>query len=124
MVARRGHLEHFMGFGVACHHQPGPAAARMVGILVETALRIIAQVDLPADGQGVGVNTATNRVYAGLDGGLAVYDAVTLAPLSYVDLTSVAVGPYVEDVGVDEVRNRIYAVSDGGSYVIDGATGA
>jgi len=86
--------------------------------------RLIAKVDLPADGQGVGVNTVTNRVYVGLSGGLAVYDAVTLAPLSYIDLTPGGLQPYVEDVGVDEVRNRIYTVSDGGAYVIDGATGA
>jgi DNA-binding beta-propeller fold protein YncE len=84
--------------------------------------RLVATLDLPADGEAVGVNTVTNRAYAGLEGGVAVYDAITLAPLGYVDLTPCGTRPYVEDVGVDEVRNRIYAVSDGGAYAIDGAT--
>jgi len=84
--------------------------------------RTIGTLDLPADGEGIGVNSVTNRVYVGLVGGLAVYDALTLAPLPYINLTAGAVQPHIEDVGVDEARNRIYAVCDSGAFVVDGAT--
>jgi DNA-binding beta-propeller fold protein YncE len=85
--------------------------------------RTIATLDLSADGEGIGVNTVTNRVYVGLVGGLAVYDAATFEPLPYINLTAGMVQPHIEDVGVDEVRNRVYAVCDSGAFVVDGATG-
>jgi DNA-binding beta-propeller fold protein YncE len=82
---------------------------------------IIATLDLPEDGDGVAVNTATNRVYVGVDGGLAVFEAATLAPLPFIDLSSDTYQPPIYDVGVDVIRNQIYAVSVSQTYVINGA---
>lgn len=82
---------------------------------------IIATLILPEDGDGVAVNTVTGRVYVGVDGGLAVFDAITLAPLPFINLSSGGYSPPIYDVGVNENLNRIYAVSVGRTYVINGA---
>jgi len=82
---------------------------------------VIATLALPEDGDGVAVNTATNRVYVGVDGGLAVFEAATLAPLPFIDLSSDTYQPPIYDVGVDVIRNQIYAVSVSQTYVINGA---
>jgi len=82
---------------------------------------VIATLDLPEDGDGVAVNTATNRLYVGVDGGLAVFEAATLAPLPFIDLSSDTYQPPIYDVGVDVTRNQIYAVSVSQTYVINGA---
>lgn len=82
--------------------------------------RVIATLDLPEDGDGVAVNTVTNRLYVGVSGGISVFDATTLDSLSYIPLSSVPGSPYVSDVGVDEARNQIYAVTGSHTYVISG----
>ena len=84
---------------------------------------VIATLDLPEDGEGVAVNSMTNRLYVGVDGGIAVFDATTLAPLPFIDLSQNGYSPPVYDVGVDETLNRIYAVSVGRTYVLNGANG-
>jgi len=85
--------------------------------------REIAVVNLPSQGSCVGVNAATNRVYVGVEGGVAVYDAVTLTSLGYINLASGQVVPQIDDIGVDETLNRIYAASDSsGTYVINGVS--
>jgi DNA-binding beta-propeller fold protein YncE len=81
---------------------------------------VIATLDLPEDGDGVAVNTATNRLYVGVDGGIAVFDATTLDSLSFIPLSDDPDWPPVYDVGVDETRNQIYAVTVGQTYVISG----
>jgi DNA-binding beta-propeller fold protein YncE len=80
---------------------------------------IIATLDLATDGYGVGVNTVTNRVYVGVRGGLAVFDATTLAPLPFINLSSGGTTPTIMDVAVNENLNRIYAMGSR-TYVIDG----
>jgi len=82
--------------------------------------REIAVVNLPAQGLSVCVNQATDRVYVGVHGGVAVYDALTLASLAYINLSGQFV-PYIDAIGVDETLNRIYAVSDSRTYVVNGA---
>jgi DNA-binding beta-propeller fold protein YncE len=82
---------------------------------------VIATLDLPEDGNGVAVNTVSNRVYVGVDGGLAVFDATTLAPLPFIQLSSGVVLDPIYDVAVNESLNRIYAIGPGGTDVIDGA---
>ena len=82
---------------------------------------LVATLPLPYEGDGVAVNTATNRVYVGVDGGLAVFDASTLAQLSFVDLSSGSYRPPIYAVGVDEALNRIYAVSVSQTFVVNGA---
>lgn len=82
---------------------------------------IIATLTLPEDGDGIAVNTVTGRVYVGVDGGLAVFDATTLAPLPFINLSSGGYSPPIYDVGVNENLNRIYAVSVSQTYVINGA---
>ena len=82
--------------------------------------REIAVVSLPAQGLSVCVNKGTNRVYVGVHGGVAVYDAATLASLGYINLSGQFV-PYIDAIGVDETLNRIYAVSDSRTYVVNGA---
>ena len=81
---------------------------------------VIATLNLPEDGDGVAVNTVTNRLYVGVDGGVAVFDATTLDSLSYIPLSDDPDWPPVDDVGVDETRNQIYAVTVGQTYVISG----
>jgi len=82
---------------------------------------VIASVNLPEDGDGVAVNTVTNRVYVGVDGGLAVYDAFSLAPLPFIDLSEGGWDAPVYAVGVDVNLNRVYAVGVGETFVINGA---
>jgi hypothetical protein len=82
----------------------------------------IATVDLPQAGDGVGVNAVTNRLYVGVDGGVAVYDAESLTSLSFIDLSSTSYEPPIYDVGVDEARDRIYAVGVGETWAIDGVS--
>jgi DNA-binding beta-propeller fold protein YncE len=81
--------------------------------------REIAVVNLPSQGHSVGVNASTNRVYVGVEGGVAVYDAVTLGSLGYINLVSDHFVPYIDAIGVDETLNRIYAVSDSRTYVVN-----
>ena len=90
-----------------------PAPTRLPGV--------IGVLDLPADGGGVAVNTATNRLYVGVDGGLATFDATTLAPLPFLDLAEDSYSPPNYGVAVNESLNRIYAVGVGRTYVVDGA---
>jgi len=82
---------------------------------------IIATLTLPEDGDGIAVNTVTGRLYVGVDGGLAVFDATTLAPLPFINLSSGGYAPPIYDIGINENMNRIYAVSVGQTYVINGA---
>jgi hypothetical protein len=82
---------------------------------------IIASLDLPEDGGGIAVNTLTNRLYVGVEGGVFVYNATTLASLSYLSLSSTPAWPPVYDIGVDEARNRIYVVTVSGTYAINAA---
>ena len=91
----------------------GPAPSPVPGL--------IATLGLPEDGDGVAVNSTTDRVYVGVEGGLAVFDALTLASLPFINLSTDSYAPPVYDVGVDESQNRIYAVSVGRTYVINGA---
>ena len=84
---------------------------------------VIAELDLPEDPDGIAVNSATNRVYVGVDGGLAVFDATSLTPLPFIDLSDDSYSPPIYDVGVNESLNRIYAVSVSRTYVINGANG-
>jgi DNA-binding beta-propeller fold protein YncE len=79
--------------------------------------RVIATLNLPADGYGVAVNTLTNRLYVGISGGVAVFDATTLAALSAIVLPGDLGSP---DVAVDETRNQIYAVTGSETHVISG----
>jgi DNA-binding beta-propeller fold protein YncE len=81
---------------------------------------VIATLELSEDGYGVGVNTVTNRVYVGISGGLAVYDAATLASLPFINLSSGGTTPRIAEVAVNENLNRIYALG-GQIYVVDGA---
>ncbi len=83
---------------------------------------VIATLDLPAVGHGIAVNTATNRVYTAVDGGVAVFDATTLAPLPFIPLLVGGYPASIYDVGVDTNLNRIYAVGISWTYAIDGAT--
>ncbi len=85
-----------------------------------TPPNVVAALDLPEKGDGVAVNAATNRLYVGVDGGVAVYDASTLAALAFVDLSSGSYKPPVYALGVDEALNHIYAVGVGQTWVIDG----
>ena len=82
---------------------------------------VIAELDLPEDADGVAVNSVTNRVYVGVDGGLAVFDAAALVPLPFIDLSADSYLPPIYDVAVNETLNRIYAVSVSRTYVINGA---
>ncbi|MBC7233148.1 MAG: YncE family protein [Chloroflexi bacterium] len=82
---------------------------------------IIATLTLPEDGDGIAVNTVTGRLYVGVDGGLAVFDVTTLAPLPFINLSSGGYAPPIYDIGINENLNRIYAVSVGQTYVINGA---
>jgi len=86
--------------------------------------RTVAALTLPANGLAVGVNAATNRVYVGMEGGVAVYDAATLAYLTYWNLAQGGLSPHIQDIGIDEIRNRVYAVDEGRTYVLDGSGGA
>ena len=83
---------------------------------------VMATLELPEDGDGIAVNTVTGRLYAGVDGGVSVFDATTLDPLSFIPLSDDPAWPPVDDIGVDETRNQIYAVTVGQTYVISGAT--
>lgn len=82
--------------------------------------RGIAVLNLSAQGLSVCVNTATNRVYVGVYGGVDVYDAGTLTWLGHIHLAGQFV-PYIDAIGVDETLNRIYVVSDSRTYVVNGA---
>jgi DNA-binding beta-propeller fold protein YncE len=82
---------------------------------------VIATADLPEVGTCVALNTQTGRVYVGLTGQIATFDAATLAPLGAIDLTEGTYRPPVYDLAVDEARNRLYAVSVGKTIVINGA---
>ncbi|MBN1247696.1 MAG: YncE family protein [Anaerolineae bacterium] len=79
--------------------------------------RVTATLTLPEDGDGVAVNTLTNRLYVGVDGGISVFDATTLDSLSYISLPGDLGSP---DVAVDETRNQIYAVTGSKTHVISG----
>lgn len=82
----------------------------------------IATVELPGNGEGLAVNTVTNRLYVAMQGGVAVYDAATLAPLSFISLSIGGSPASLYDVGVDEHLNRIYAVGINRTWAIDGAS--
>ena len=82
---------------------------------------LLTTLDLPEDADAVAVNSVTNRVYVGVDGGLRVFDALTLASLPFINLATDSYAPPIYDVGVDEAQNRIYAVSVSRTYVINGA---
>lgn len=83
----------------------------------------IAVLDLPENGDGVAVNTVTQRLYVGVKGGLVVFDPGTLAQIGTISLATASYSPTIGAVGVDENLNRIYAVSGGQTYVIAGADG-
>lgn len=82
---------------------------------------IIATLDLPENGDGVGVNTVTNRLYVGMEGSIAVFNAASLTWLTSFDLTDDPDWPPIYDLGINETQNLIYAVSVSGTYVINGA---
>jgi DNA-binding beta-propeller fold protein YncE len=82
---------------------------------------IIATFDLPEKGTDIAVDSATNRLYVGVGGGISVYNATSLDSLSYIPLSNNLTSPFVNDIGVDEARNRVYAVTASGTYVINGA---
>lgn len=81
---------------------------------------VIAAIDLPEDGRGVAVNNVTGRLYVGVAGGVAVYNAASLAPEGFVDLASGSYLPPIYDVVVDEQRNRIYAAGLSETWAISG----
>lgn len=126
-------VHHALGRLSAVHDSSPTSWSRQVSVIqdaspfapapVPSPPAILATLDLPDDGEGVGVNTVTNRVYVGVENGLAVFDAATLAPLPLIDLAPSGYAGPVYDVAVDENLNRIYAVASARTAVINGANG-
>lgn len=81
---------------------------------------LIAILDLQENGYGVAANTMTNRLYIGMEGSIAVFNATSLDYLHSFDLTNDPDWPPINDIGIDETRNVIFAVSVSQTYVVDG----
>lgn len=123
-------LDHMLGKGFATHDSYPTAWGKKMAIFQDASPTspaphpipgILMTIPLPRDGSGAGVNTVANRVYVGVDGGVAIFDATTLADLGFITLSTDLYPPEVYDIGIDEARNQIYAVDITRTYVINGA---
>lgn len=92
-----------------------------------------ARVDSVAAGKfvsAIAVNSITNRVYAGTDLGVAVYDGTALSPITTVAAGTNQLGiSNLQGLTVDSINNRVYVAVDIGSAApnpvlrrIDGST--